>query len=86
MISPYRPEFQSTSYSGSVAEDARTQTRVLTVLATDQDSGDNGKVTYSLLGTDLPFAVKVCSLLIVLGTESPDLVLLSNLESSCNRF
>ena len=54
-----RPEFEHDSYSGSVAEDVGTQKVVLTVLATDQDSGDNGDVVYSLQGNNLPFAIRV---------------------------
>lgn len=57
-INDHKPEFESSSYTDSVAEDAGTQTVVLTVVATDADSGDNGKVLYSLLGDNLPFAVR----------------------------
>ena len=55
----FRPEFEHDSYSGSIAEDVGTQRVVLTVLATDQDSGDNGDVVYSLQGNNLPFAIRV---------------------------
>jgi len=44
------PIFAERKYEASVAEDAEAETRVLAVLATDDDDGQNGKVTYELIG------------------------------------
>lgn len=42
------PEFQQSSYKASVDENMPVGTSVLTVKATDLDSGENGYVTYSI--------------------------------------
>ena len=46
-----RPEFSETSYSVSVREDADIGDIVVIIRATDADSGINGVVSYSILGT-----------------------------------
>ncbi|TSN95695.1 Protocadherin Fat 1 [Bagarius yarrelli] len=52
------PEFQQSSYKASVDENMPTGTSVLTVKATDLDSGENGYVTYSIANINpQPFAI-----------------------------
>ncbi|XP_030643540.1 protocadherin Fat 1a isoform X2 [Chanos chanos] len=52
------PEFQQTSYKASVDENMPTGTSVLTVKATDLDSGENGYVTYSIANVNpQPFVI-----------------------------
>ncbi|XP_069049414.1 protocadherin Fat 1 isoform X3 [Lepisosteus oculatus] len=52
------PEFLQTSYKASVDEHVPVGTSVLTVRATDLDSGENGYVTYSIANLNpRPFAI-----------------------------
>ncbi|XP_046699501.1 protocadherin Fat 1a isoform X1 [Silurus meridionalis] len=52
------PEFQQSSYKASVDENMPVGTSVLTVKATDLDSGENGYVTYSIANmTPQPFVI-----------------------------
>ncbi|XP_036372790.1 protocadherin Fat 1a isoform X3 [Megalops cyprinoides] len=52
------PEFQQTSYKGSVDEHVPIGTSVLTVTASDLDSGEDGYVTYSIANVNpQPFAI-----------------------------
>ncbi|XP_028312232.1 protocadherin Fat 1a isoform X3 [Gouania willdenowi] len=52
------PEFQQTSYKASVDENVPVGTSVLTVKATDLDSGENGYVTYSITNLNpQPFVI-----------------------------
>lgn len=52
------PEFQQTSYKASVDENMPVGTTVLTVKATDLDSGENGYVTYSIANVNpQPFVI-----------------------------
>ena len=44
----YRPVFQDTPYTVRVEEDTRVSTSIFQVVATDLDSGDNARITYSL--------------------------------------
>ncbi|XP_012590543.1 PREDICTED: cadherin EGF LAG seven-pass G-type receptor 1, partial [Condylura cristata] len=49
----HRPVFQSSHYSASVAEDRPVGTSVVTIAATDEDTGENARITY-LLGDPVP--------------------------------
>lgn len=52
------PEFQQTSYKASVDENVPIGTGVVTVEATDHDSGENGYVTYSITNmSPQPFVI-----------------------------
>ena len=52
------PEFKELSYQFDFFEDQRPGAKLLTITATDHDSGDNGKVRYSLTNTEnVPFAI-----------------------------
>lgn len=52
------PEFQQSSYKASVDENMPVGTSVLTVKATDLDSGENGYVTYSIANINpQPFVI-----------------------------
>lgn len=52
------PEFQQTSYKASVDENVPIGTGVVTVKATDHDSGENGYVTYSITNmSPQPFVI-----------------------------
>uniref|UniRef100_A0A671N3C4 Protocadherin Fat 1-like n=1 Tax=Sinocyclocheilus anshuiensis TaxID=1608454 RepID=A0A671N3C4_9TELE len=52
------PEFKQTSYKASVDENMPIGTSVLTVKATDLDSGENGYVTYSIANVNpQPFVI-----------------------------
>uniref|UniRef100_A0A8C9XKL9 FAT atypical cadherin 1a n=1 Tax=Sander lucioperca TaxID=283035 RepID=A0A8C9XKL9_SANLU len=52
------PEFQQTSYKASVDENVPIGTSVVTVKATDLDTGDNGYVTYSITNmSPQPFVI-----------------------------
>nr|AAO15696.1 protocadherin [Danio rerio] len=52
------PEFKQTSYKASLDENMPTGTSVLTVKATDLDSGENGYVTYSIANVNSqPFVI-----------------------------
>ena len=42
------PEFTQDPYRATISENTRVQTVVKTVLATDKDSGNNGKITYRI--------------------------------------
>ncbi|XP_048189851.1 protocadherin Fat 2 [Perognathus longimembris pacificus] len=54
----HAPVFSRSSYEGTVEENLPAGTPVLTVTATDQDLGENGCFTYSLVGPQaVPFAV-----------------------------
>lgn len=44
------PVFSQSSYEASVKENAPAGTHIITVNATDDDDGDFGKITYSLIG------------------------------------
>ncbi|GLV42165.1 Cadherin 87A, partial [Carabus blaptoides fortunei] len=44
------PVFSQSSYEASVKENAPTGTHIITVNATDDDDGDFGKITFSLIG------------------------------------
>uniref|UniRef100_A0A3Q2ZHZ4 Cadherin domain-containing protein n=1 Tax=Hippocampus comes TaxID=109280 RepID=A0A3Q2ZHZ4_HIPCM len=46
-----RPIFNQSEYKASVVENTTKGTRLMTVNATDADSGSNGLITYSLSGT-----------------------------------
>ncbi|KAK9754792.1 Cadherin domain [Popillia japonica] len=46
------PVFAQTSYSARIKEDALSGDKILQVMATDLDSGDNGKVSYSIIKGD----------------------------------
>ncbi|XP_043545771.1 protocadherin Fat 1a isoform X3 [Chiloscyllium plagiosum] len=48
------PEFKQSSYKASVSENVPVGTSVLTVSATDVDSGENGYVTYSIANLNPP--------------------------------
>ncbi|XP_072352995.1 protocadherin Fat 1a isoform X3 [Scyliorhinus torazame] len=48
------PEFKQSSYKASVSENVPIGTIVLTVTATDIDSGENGYVTYSIANLNPP--------------------------------
>uniref|UniRef100_UPI00398E8ED6 protocadherin Fat 1a isoform X3 n=1 Tax=Pristiophorus japonicus TaxID=55135 RepID=UPI00398E8ED6 len=48
------PEFKQSSYKASVNENVPVGTSVLTVSATDVDSGENGYVTYSIANLNPP--------------------------------
>ena len=52
-INDNSPEFASSSYSGSVAEDIAPGVSIMDVSATDADSGDNGNLEYSIIGKDI---------------------------------
>lgn len=47
-INDNSPIFEKTMYNISIAEDVAPLTRVLTLSATDEDSGENGRVIYRL--------------------------------------
>ena len=49
-----QPIFNQSKYSAAILENATVGTSVLEVQATDQDTGENGKVRYSLESTDDP--------------------------------
>uniref|UniRef100_A0A8C2CV38 FAT atypical cadherin 1a n=1 Tax=Cyprinus carpio TaxID=7962 RepID=A0A8C2CV38_CYPCA len=52
------PEFKQTSYKASIDENMPIGTSVLTVKATDLDSGENGYVTYSIANVNpQPFVI-----------------------------
>lgn len=46
------PQFNQTGYSASIAESVPINTTVITVYATDDDSGPNQVIRYSIIGTD----------------------------------
>lgn len=49
-VNDCRPQFSKPQYSTSVYENEPAGTSVITMLATDQDEGSNGQLTYSLEG------------------------------------
>ena len=51
------PVFQQTSYSSSVTEASAPGSVVLSVVAVDDDSGQNANITYSIIGSAVPFEV-----------------------------
>ncbi|KAK0062708.1 protocadherin-11 X-linked, partial [Biomphalaria pfeifferi] len=51
------PTFEKSSYEFEVSENMSENTTVGSVLATDRDSGDNGKIVYSLLPKLSPFII-----------------------------
>ena len=52
------PLFDQSSYSSDIYEDQMPGAKLLTITATDRDSGDNGKIRYSLTNTEyVPFAI-----------------------------
>lgn len=54
------PLFEETDYSASISESLPTGQLVLTVAASDQDSGSNGQILYSINGS-VPFTVEPTS-------------------------
>ena len=63
-INDNKPVFQIRNFSAVVSEDSQVGDHVLTLLAKDADSGENGKITYSILkqttefAAPLPFAIE----------------------------
>ncbi|KAL6080931.1 hypothetical protein STEG23_001955, partial [Scotinomys teguina] len=54
----HAPVFNRSSYEGTLDENIPPGTSVLTVTAIDQDHGDNGHVTYSIVGPKaVPFSI-----------------------------
>ncbi len=51
-VNDHSPTFTQISYAALVSESSQVGTEVLTLTATDADSGDNGRVSYSVLGGD----------------------------------
>lgn len=49
-VNDCRPQFSKPQFSTSVYENEPAGTSVITMMATDQDEGSNGEVTYSLEG------------------------------------
>ena len=49
-VNDHSPKFSADSYVGKVALDAKVDSKVLLVVATDLDNGDNGKVVYNITG------------------------------------
>lgn len=49
-VNDCRPQFSKPQFSTSVYENEPAGTSVITMLATDQDEGSNGQLTYSLEG------------------------------------
>ena len=70
------PMFSQTRYEGTAVEDSQPGTQVVTITATDQDSGDNGRVVYMLEGVagddQFPFEINTDSGAISVGPFSPD--------------
>ena len=58
----FTPQFEHLVYHANLSENATVNSSVITVNATDQDSGNSGKVSYSLVSHEsLPFAVNSTS-------------------------
>ena len=51
------PVFSQSLYTTTVAEDSSLGVLILTVLASDSDSGDNAAIEYSLLTSSVPFVI-----------------------------
>ncbi|XP_050394746.1 cadherin EGF LAG seven-pass G-type receptor 1 [Patella vulgata] len=47
------PIFAQAQYERTLREDSAINTPIITITATDKDEGENGRITYSLRGTDL---------------------------------
>ena len=58
-INDQSPKFSADSYVAKVALDAKVDSPVLLVVATDLDSGDNGKVVYNITGGNDEAAFKI---------------------------
>ena len=56
-IDDNRPIFTQALYTANITEDSAPGTVILTVIASDSDSGGNSAVEYSLLNSSVPFAV-----------------------------
>lgn len=50
------PVFPNSGYSFMVSQDAEADMAVITVTATDEDSGENGRVSYEILQGNLGWA------------------------------
>lgn len=72
------PKFTEASYSFSVLDTAEAGSEVGQVQATDDDAGDNGQVTYSLMGSTGPFTMSSAGKL----TVAQNLSLVKELASS----
>ena len=61
-INNFTPEFEKLYYHANVSENAKINSSIITVNATDRDQGDSGRISYSLVSDDeLPFAVNSTS-------------------------
>ena len=61
-INNFTPQFEKLFYRTNVSENATVNSSVITVNATDQDKGDSGRISYSLVSDyPLPFAVNSTS-------------------------
>ena len=58
-VNDQTPKFSADSYVSKVALDAKVDSQVLLVVATDLDSGDNGKVVYNITGGNAEGAFKI---------------------------
>ncbi|XP_055468093.1 cadherin-23-like, partial [Psammomys obesus] len=69
-VNDCRPQFSKPQFSTSVYENEPAGTSVITMLATDQDEGSNGQLTYSLEGPGMEaFSVDMDSGLVI--TQRP---------------
>ena len=58
----FTPQFETIFYQANVSENATVNSSVITVNATDQDQGNSGRVSYSLVSDEmLPFAINSTS-------------------------
>ena len=57
----YLPLFNPTTYSKSISEGSTFGTAVLTVLATDQDTGPSGKLSFSIASGNINNAFSISS-------------------------
>ena len=58
----FTPQFEQLVYHANISENATVNSSVITVNATDQDLGNNGKISYSLVSQELlPFAMNSTS-------------------------
>lgn len=72
-INDNAPVFTSIEYIGYVVEQSPQGTEVLTITANDDDEGDNGRVVYTILGTDSQFPFDIdTNGVIAVGVLSPD--------------
>ena len=72
-INDNAPAFTSSMYVGYVVEQSPQGTSVLTITANDDDEGDNGRVVYTLGGTDSQFPFQIdANGVISVGVFSPD--------------